>query len=759
MAAVTLTGCDPLDTGSSGRRLPVMKAHSEPVVSIIMANHNGGAFIEDALASCRRQTLTNIEIIVIDDASTDDSVERVERFVRLDARVSLIQMARQLGPAAARNCGLMNARGSWLAIMDSDDIMHPQRLLQLVMAGASHGANIVADNQMVFDNDHLASARPLLHGKNSIPDGPISTADYIYSNCLSNESTPLGYLKPLILNSFLKSKKCLYNPTLWIAEDYDLIARLLLNGAIFHVVPQMMYFYRRHSKSVSHRLTTTALMSMLAANNICDDGPSQEDGSSSAIRTALSYRSKSIQQAIDFENFVLAVKSQRYLSAISQCCWKPHVIKLLMTPVRDRLKRMVMSRKARSLSHDGIRRITLLSRQRVVGVTNGSSAYLLGLCKALRQAGYSIDLISPSPAMFGRWPFLRLDRSMDVFASIQIRGSIRLGQMIIAKDPRIAVRAAAGVFHRLLIRLHIKAGLMERKAPHAIAVPLVDADRIFIANVSRKSTAILADYVFLNEAVPFTLQPAIPSAVIMHDLFFRQDRHRTAAPLDRDTEMELLGLADMIIAIQAEEEQIVRQSLPEKQVILAPMAILPATEAQPGKNGTLLFVGSNTIPNLDGINWFLTDIWPPLLERYPDAHLHIAGTCCGSLIQVPANVVLLGRVDDLEEAYDQAGVVISPLRSGSGLKIKLVEALGQGKAAVVTATTLQGVQDVVGDAVVEANTAEDFVNALARLLHDPVERIRLGNAALTAAATHFSPTACYRDLLAFARDAGDRLVR
>ena len=251
----------------------------------------------------------------------------------------------------------------------------------------------------------------------------------------------------------------------------------------------------------------------------------------------------------------------------------------------------------------------------------------------------------------------------------------------------------------------------------------------------------------------------VASSVIMHDLFFKQDQHHTAAPLDRDTEMGLLDLADTIIAIQTEEEQLVRQNLPEKPVILVPMAVSPVVDVQPGEDATLLFVGSNTLPNIDGINWFLNDVWPFVVERYPDVYLHIAGTCCGSLRHVPANVILLGRVDDLEDVYRRAGVVISPLRSGSGLKIKLVEAMGRGKAAVVTGTTLQGVQGIVGHAVLEANTAEGFMDALTRLLHDPAERARLGGEALAVARTHFSPSACYRDLLTFVRDADHRASR
>ena len=755
MEAIISTKHEPFGDEVPEPHLTSMPNNPCPIVSVIMANHNGGSFIDDALASCRRQTLKDIEIIVIDDASTDNSVERIEWFVRQDARIILIRMTTQMGPAEARNQGLLTARGTWLAVMDSDDIMHPQRLSQLVAAGILYSADIVADNQLVFDNDRLASARPLLPDRTSPFNGPVSITDYIYSNCLSQKSIPLGYLKPLILSSVIKKGTYLYNTTLQIAEDYDLVARLLLDGATFRVVPQMTYFYRRHSKSTSHRLTRTALVSMLAANDLRDDRYAIGACSSTAVHDALSCRHKSIQKAIAFEDLVSTIKSGRYLEALRHCVRRPHVVRLLMTPLRDRLHRSIMSRKSRSLSTERTKRITLLSRQRVVGVTNGSSVYLLGLCKALRHAGYDVDLISPSPAMFGRWPFLRLDRSMDVFRSIRIRGSFHVGHIVIARDPRIAMRAAVGTISRLLSRLHIPHKLTEKKAPHAIAVPLTNADRIFIANSSQKSTVILADYAFLNEAIPFMLQPTASSAVIMHDLFFKQDQRRTAAPVDRDTEMGLLDLADMVIAIQTDEEQVVRQNLPEKPVILVPMAVSPVTDVQPGKDATLLFVGSNTTPNIDGINWFLTDVWPSVLELHPDAHLHIAGTCCGSLAHVPANVILLGRVDDLEEAYGHAGVVISPLRSGSGLKIKLIEAMGRGKAAVVTGTTLQGVHHLVGHAVMEANTAEEFVRAIGGLLHDPVERARLGGEALVIATTHFSPSACYRDLLTFVRSADE----
>ena len=723
-----------------------------PTVSVIIANYNGGRFIRDALASCLRQTLSDIEIIVIDDASTDDSVDQVRFLAPQDRRVQLIEMPRQMGPGHARNMGLAKARGSWLAVLDSDDIMHPERLAQLVEAATVAGVEIVADNQLVFDDTRGTPARTLLSERNLPVDGRIAVEDYIDSNRLFSGSTPLGYLKPLILRSFLEQAECRYDPSLQIGEDYDLILRLLLRGARFHVCPQMTYFYRRHSLSISHRLSMATLLPMLAADDAVRTSTAiSHDPSLRTARLALDRRSKSIERAIGFDILVQDLQARRWSAALRLCLQQPRSAALLRIPLQDRIRRIKRPKQPDRIPP--VPRVSLLSRQRVVGATNGSSAYLIGICSTLKRAGYQVDLISPSPAMFGRWPFLRLDAAMDVFDSIHIRHSLRVGRFVIAKDPRIACRAAAGVLQVLLNRLHLGSYGIARTAPHAIAAPLTDADRLFIANVARPSTVILADYAFLNDAVPFALQPRAASAVVMHDLFFAQDPTRAIVLLDRDAEMTLLDKADAVIAIQAEEGREVRKSLPDKHVILAPMAVSSVSEAARGEDGSILFVGSNTLPNIDGINWFLANVWPELLRRHPAAQLRIAGSCCRGLSNLPPNVTPLGQVESLDGPYRQAGIVISPLRLGSGLKIKLVEAFGHGKAIVATETTLQGIHDVAGHAVVQANTAVEFIEALARLLYDETARSGLGSEALAVARLHFSTTACYRDLLDFIHHA------
>ena len=103
-----------------------------PVVSVLIANFNGGTYVLDALTSAARQSLRDIEIIFIDDASTDASLAIARDFARTDDRVRVIALEANSGPSGARNAGLAPARGRWAAILDSDDFMHPDRLERML---------------------------------------------------------------------------------------------------------------------------------------------------------------------------------------------------------------------------------------------------------------------------------------------------------------------------------------------------------------------------------------------------------------------------------------------------------------------------------------------------------------------------------------------------------------------------------------------------------------------------------------------------
>jgi succinoglycan biosynthesis protein ExoO len=318
--------------------------------------------------------------------------------------------------------------------------------------------------------------------------------------------------------------------------------------------------------------------------------------------------------------------------------------------------------------------ICVLSRQRIVGNTNGSSAYLLSLCAALCADGHSLHLVCPSPRMFGRWPALILGREMTVFRSISIRGAVRIGRLCIATDLAVLRRALVGTLGELLARLGLQVQGLTRPAPYAIGLPWERQDLLYVArHAPTRADGVLADYAFLTEGIS-CVSAVGPSAVVMHDLFSSRPAQfgplgaeDTVAFVDVAAEMAMLGRAGAVIAIQEAEAAEVRRHLPETRVLLAPMAIEPTAAPQPGEGQELLFVGSNTSPNVDGLRWFFADIWPAIRHTHPQARLNVVGSVARSFPSAPAGVAMLGRVDDLAALYASAAVVVSPLRAGSGL--------------------------------------------------------------------------------------------
>jgi len=96
-------------------------------VSVIMSVYNGGKYLEKAIESILNQTYKDFEFIIIDDGSTDGSPAIARRFAQRDKRITVLTQP-NAGPAKARNTALQQARGEWLAFIDSDDIYLPDAI-------------------------------------------------------------------------------------------------------------------------------------------------------------------------------------------------------------------------------------------------------------------------------------------------------------------------------------------------------------------------------------------------------------------------------------------------------------------------------------------------------------------------------------------------------------------------------------------------------------------------------------------------------
>jgi succinoglycan biosynthesis protein ExoO len=726
-------------------------------VSVAVANRNGGRLLLDAVGSALRQDLPDLEVIVVDDGSDDDSAEAAERLFRDDSRLRVARLGERRGPGAARNRAFELAQGDWLAVLDSDDLMHPARLARLVGRAAADEADIVADDLVIFSDDG-GPARRFLTGPRARAPSWVTAEAFVRESRLYEGRPNLGFLKPVIRRQAWAASGVRYDERLMIGEDHDLLLRLLTAGLRCRLDPFLGYFYRKHAASTSHRLTAADIAQIARAE--AEHRSRLEGGLPRSYARALKRRRASIERAAAYAEAVGALKRRRPLEALAAVAQRPRAALLFRMPLAARARRLW-----RGPAHQrgpGAARpapVCFITRQRVVGRTNGSSIYLLDLAEAVRRAGFEPHLVQASPVVVGRWPVLRLKREMKVFATISWRGLIAIGPFVFSTDPKVyaaAFRAAAAVALR---RLRLPAQwLNANPAQHAPSAPWTDKDRLFVANsIARRSPILLADYAWQTEALAYGLGARARTAVIMHDLLHRRTgvvREWEGRPIlpDRETETRLLARADIVVAIQKAEADEVRRLLPGRPVLTVPMTAAPASGPKPGRSDQVLFVGSNVQANVTGLAWMLELAWPIVRAQRPDAQLIVAGSVSRGDPPTTPGVRYVGFVERLDPYYDSAGVVVSPLTGGSGLKIKLIEALAHGKACVATSVTLQGVEEETSGAVALADTPDGFARAILDLLADEARRADLGRRALAAVATSFSAAACQGEFARWLRD-------
>ncbi len=124
-----------------------------PMVSVIMPAYNAGSFIAAAIQSVLNQTVMDLELIVIDDGSQDDTLRIVRETAMADLRVRCCPNDRNMGTACSRNRGLELSRGQYVAFLDSDDIWRPQKLEMQIRQMEASGADLVYSSYAVMDEE------------------------------------------------------------------------------------------------------------------------------------------------------------------------------------------------------------------------------------------------------------------------------------------------------------------------------------------------------------------------------------------------------------------------------------------------------------------------------------------------------------------------------------------------------------------------------------------------------------------------------
>ena len=301
--------------------MPSSGASEAPFISVIIAAYNSAEFIEKAILNVLKQENVRLEVIVSDDASTDNTVEKVRSLCEAHPEVKLLANPINKGPAGARNAAWSVASGDWFAVLDSDDSYAPQRLFHLYQDAASQGADIVIDDFISVSPAGTPLSDPVLSTRRG--PGRLTAHDWLSLNLNRHRDVSFGYAKPFIARRFVETAELRYNENLRNGEDFHLILSALLNDAKVYFSGRPDYQYTVRAGSVSNRAKIGHLEELIKADA---EVAQKIAGSSSELDQLLATRKRNANNLITTETVLHALKSKQIVPAMRALFKNPMAI-------------------------------------------------------------------------------------------------------------------------------------------------------------------------------------------------------------------------------------------------------------------------------------------------------------------------------------------------------------------------------------------------------------------------------------------------
>ena len=209
-----------------------------PLVSVIIAVYNTEDYLEECLDSLLNQTLENIEIICINDASTDSSLEILENYAKKDNRITIINNEKSSGPSITRNKGLKIAKGEYITFCDSDDKVELDAYERLYDFAKAHDNDVVCFNAVRFNYTGV-EWQSVLHAKS------ITGETFIQTNMLKN---PELIYDTILCNKFINKKYFDEHGFKFVEdrlyEDILFTMEVFTNSNSIGICPKVKYYWR-----------------------------------------------------------------------------------------------------------------------------------------------------------------------------------------------------------------------------------------------------------------------------------------------------------------------------------------------------------------------------------------------------------------------------------------------------------------------------------------------------------------------------------
>jgi len=318
---------------------------TEPEASIVIAAYNAADTIARAVRSALAQAGVRVEVIVVDDGSADATRAAVEALG--EPAVRLVALDRNKGPGGARNTGFAAARGRWIAVLDADDTMRPDRLRRMIDAAERQDAVAAVDNLDVLHGEGRSEAM--------FPPGLLAAMPrltlpaFIDSNRVFRGTHNFGYMKPVFRRAFLAENGLAYDEDLRIGEDYLLLAAVLAAGGGCAVVPEAGYLYHVRETSISRVLHLHHVEAMLAGDRRFLARFPLEGEAARAQRR----RTRNLREAHAFLSLVRPIKNRSPGAALKVALGDPVALRHLSMPIAARWRRLTAPPAPRTAAASG----------------------------------------------------------------------------------------------------------------------------------------------------------------------------------------------------------------------------------------------------------------------------------------------------------------------------------------------------------------------------------------------------------------------
>ena len=249
---------------------------------------------------------------------------------------------------------------------------------------------------------------------------------------------------------------------------------------------------------------------------------------------------------------------------------------------------------------------------------------------------------------------------------------------------------------------------------------------------------VLLEYVFLSKLATH-LPECVRTIIDTHDLM--GDRHKLYLDAGmtprwfattRAEEVSALNRAKAVIAIQQEEADYLKRNVSAEVFCVGHLLRFDISPLPDPGGARILFVGSANPINVQGLEWFLDSVFPRIQREMPNSELAVAGPV-GQGRNWPNGVLVLGNLDSLTDTYAHATIVINPVKFGTGLPVKTLEALSYGKPVVATPAGVRGLGLDFDAAVALGDKPDTFAEQVLKLLKDENARSAMAQQAISAA--------------------------